>query len=135
MEREGSLRIARGVFLEVQRKTDRLWRAVSSVDSLVVDVMQDPRARGLLAEIQIRYGNKFKVGSQSYNGFWHSPSGRNSAEAQVIALAKAQDWLGVVSEGTGKLICLAENVAFISWEEFARRVITQENFGFMFGGG
>ena len=122
--RSGRARIPEGVYRELQKKTDSLARTVGqwkSKYSFVVDL--DTTALGLLPGIERRYGPPFGVGGKTYRGFWASPSGRKSADSQVVALAMSRGWIAVSNDNSIHGACMLEDVECRRWEEIGRLLL------------
>ena len=125
MMRSGALKLPQGVVGELLRGTDKLKQLVRQYRSDVevkITIQADPRLRDTLADLERKYGERIRLGGNEYPGFWHSRSGRKSADAQVVAVAKVKGWTVVSDNREVKLACLLENVPCIGWTEFARQI-------------
>jgi hypothetical protein len=117
----GALKIAKGVYKEIHRKTDRLFQTLKQWhDKYSIIVELDQRALTLLPDLETKYGQPFKIGSKQYNGFWASSSGRRAVDAQIIALAKTHNWVVVSNDDSVHGACMLENVVCCRWEELGR---------------
>jgi len=115
------------VFRELQQKTDRLAKTIKQWKtkySFVVNL--DPKALELLPDIERNYGPQFSVGGKTYPGFWKSPSGRRSVDAQVVALAESRGWIAVSNDNSIHGACMLENVECRRWEEIGRLLLGPE---------
>ncbi len=125
MVQQGQIKIPEGVFRELQRKTDRLFKTIrqwsESNSECVVEAERVYGLREQLVHIEQRYGNEIVVGAKSYPGFWHSPSGQKAADGQVVAAAKVLNATVVSDDRAVRLACMLEGIPCISWSEFARR--------------
>jgi hypothetical protein len=125
--RSGRVKIPEGVFKELQRKTDKLAKTIEQWKkkySFVVNL--DPEALELLPDIERNYGPQFSVGGKTYPGFWKSPSGRKSVDAQVVALAKSRGWIAVSNDNSIHGACMLEDVECRRWEEIGRLLLGPE---------
>lgn len=86
----------------------------------------DYKALELLPDIEKRYGRRFHIRGKSYRGFWESSSGRKSADAQVLALAKAHGWIAVSNDDSIHGACMLEGVICRRWEEIGRLLLGPE---------
>jgi hypothetical protein len=123
----GRVKIPEGVYKELQQKTDKLAKTIEQWKkrySLVVNL--DPRALELLPDIERNYGPQFSVGGKTYPGFWKSPSGRKSVDAQVVALTKSRGWIAVSNDNSIHGACMLENVECRRWEEIGRLLLGPE---------
>jgi hypothetical protein len=121
------VRIPEGVFRELRRKTDKLAKTIEQWKkkySFVVAL--DPKALELLPDIERNYGPQFSVGGKTYPGFWKSPSGRRSVDAQVVALAKSRRWVAVSNDNSIHGACMLEDVECRRWEEIGRLLLGPE---------
>lgn len=126
---KGHLKIPEGVVREVIRGTDKLAAFVEEYRcSVGVCVSGDERLKEEIAQLERRYGEKIRLGTQEHAGFWRSKAGQKAADAQVVAVAKMSEGGLVVSDdGAVKLACALEGVPCIGWSEFARRLeLTQQ---------
>jgi uncharacterized protein YacL len=117
----GRIKIAEGVYKELQQKTDRLAKTTEQWKkkySFVVNL--DSKALELLRDIERKYGPQFSVGGKTYPGFWKSPSGKKSADSQVIALAKSHGWIAISNDNSINGACMLEDVECRRWEEIGR---------------
>ena len=117
----GRIRIPEGVYKELQQKTDQLAKTIEQWKrkySFVVNL--DTKALELLPDIERKYGPQFSVGGKTYAGFWKSPSGRKSADSQVVALSKIRGWIAVSNDNSINGACMLENVECRRWEEIGR---------------
>jgi hypothetical protein len=125
--RSGRVRIPEGVFRELRRKTDKLANTIEQWKkkySFVVAL--DAKALELLPDIERNYGPQFSVGGKTYPGFWTSPSGRKSVDAQVVALAKSRGWIAVSNDNSIHGACMLEDVECRRWEEIGRLLLGPE---------
>ena len=122
---QGRLRIASGAFAEtvrfrsISRRSKRTlegWHAHGQV-GVVVDY--DSAARSLLPDIDTRYGPQFSMEGVSYGGFWRSRAGRDAADAEVVAFAKAHGWVVISNDRSVHGACLMESVECHRWEHLA----------------
>lgn len=121
LAQSGRLKVPEGVYKESQRQTDKLARTIKQWRdkySVVVDL--DNKALGLLRSIERKYGQPFSLGNIKYPGFWKSPSGRKSADGQVVALAKSRGWTVISNDNSVHGACMFENVKCYRWEEIGR---------------
>lgn len=136
--KSGGLKIPEGVVRELERGTDRLGKFVREQrGQLEVTAWQLPGLRPEVARLERLYGQKIRVGSQEYVGFWRSSAGRKSADAQVVAVAKLLEGVAVSDDRAVKLVCALEGVQCIGWSEFARRLglIKPQQLDLDFGSG
>ena len=126
LARQGQIKIPEGVYRELQRKTDRLFKAVERWARKNSDcIVQIARVHNLadeLARVERQYGEQIVVGTKPYPGFWHGPSGRKAADGQVIAVAKVLNATVVSDDRAVRLACILEGIPCIGWTEFARRI-------------
>lgn len=121
------VKIPEGVYRELQQKTDKLANTIEQWKkkySIVIDL--DPKALELLPDIERNYGPQFSVGGKTYAGFWKSPSGRKSVDAQVVALAKSRKWIAVSNDNSIHGACMLENVECRRWEDIGRLLLRPE---------
>ena len=121
------VKIPEGVYKELQQKTDKLAKTIEQWKkkySVVVNL--DAEALELLPDIERNYGPRFNVGGINYPGFWKSPSGRKSVDAQVVALAKSRGWIAVSNDNSIHGACMLENVECRRWEEIGRLLLGPE---------
>lgn len=120
----GGLRLPERVVKELIDKTDKLAKFVRGQRSHIeVKVRQIPSLHTEIPRLERLYGEKIRVGTQEYTGFWHSRAGRKAADAQVVAVAKSQtNGLAASDDQAVKLACALEGVPCIGWSELARRL-------------
>lgn len=119
--REERAKIPEGVNREARRKTDRLAKTVENWQKkygFIVDL--DYEALAILPKLEQKYGPPFSIGGKKYPGFWKSPSGRKSVDAQVVALAKSRGWIVVSNDDSVHGACMLEDVGCRRWEEIGR---------------
>jgi hypothetical protein len=124
----GKLKIPEGVHKELQQKTDKLAKSIEQWEkkySFIVHL--DHKALELLPDIERKYGPPFSVGGITYPGFWKSPSGKKSVDAQVVALAKSRGWIVVSNDNSIHGACMLENVESRRWEEIGRLLKPEQN--------
>ncbi len=130
MAQEGRIKIPEGIFRELRRRTDRLFKAVERWSQKNSDcIVQIARVHNLadeLARIEQQYGERIVVGTKPYYGFWHSPAGRKAADGQVIAVAKVLNATVVSDDHAVRLACMLEGIPCVGWTEFARRTVTTQ---------
>ena len=123
LAKRGGLKLPEGVVREIKRGTDKLAKLVKENERFVaVSVSRDIRIRDELGSLERRYGNEIIYVRQKYPGFWKSPAGRQSADAQVVAVAKMLGGIAVSDDRAIQLACSLEGVTCIGWAEFARRL-------------
>lgn len=117
------LKLPEGVLREIIRGTDKLasfakteWKTVG------VEIGNDSRLSAETARLENLYGQKIRIGTREYIGFWHSAAGRKAADAEVVAVAKLLIGTVVSDDRAVELACACEGVPCIGWSEFARRV-------------
>jgi hypothetical protein len=123
----GKAKIPEGVYKELKKKTDRLSNTIEQWKkkySFVISL--DLKALELLPDIERKYGPPFSVGGKTYPGFWKSPSGKKSVDAQVVALAKSRVWIVVSNDNSIHGACMLENVKCRRWEEIGRLLMGPE---------
>lgn len=120
MARHGYLRVPEGVCREILRGSDRLMRFVKRKRTSI-EVQIQGSLRELVVEIDQKYGERIRFGSQEYHGFWKNKAGKRAADAQVVAVAKHLSAVCVSDDRAVRLACALENVRCIGWMEFARR--------------
>lgn len=135
LAKNNALRIPEGVWREIKRKTDKIFKKMKKIvekyPSVIVQLKNDQRISGKLYEVERKYGESIQVGNQKYNGFWKSASGKKAAEGQVIAIAKVLNYIVVSDDSAVKLACMLEDIQCIGWTEFARRLgISQQQMLF-----
>jgi hypothetical protein len=119
----GTLRLPEGIVREVLRRTDRLAQWVKKHQpSLEVRFRNHPGSTDHLSRIERTYGEYILIGKRRYPGFWSSPAGRKSADAQVVAVAIVVRATVVSDDQAVRLACSLEGVPCIGWAEFARRI-------------
>jgi uncharacterized protein YacL len=121
MVQRGRVKIPEGVYKELQQRTDQLAKTIKQWKrkySFVINL--DTKALELLPDIERKYGPQFSVGGKTYAGFWKSPSGRKSADSQVVALAKTRGWIAVSNDNSINGACMLEDVECRRWEEIGR---------------
>jgi len=120
------LRFPEGVFREIRRKSDKLKEIIVSLEkkfpAIHVKIGEQKSFQEQWVRIECSYGEVIRVGNRTYPGFWHSQSGRRSADAQLVAVAKVLNGVVVSSDRAVTLCCMLENVAHVGWAEFARQV-------------
>ena len=92
---------------------------------IVVDLDRDAPARLLLPAIENRYGPPFNIGGITYPGFWNSKAGRDAADGEVVAFAKAYGWTVISNDNSIHGACLLENSESHRWEYLARLIEAQ----------
>jgi hypothetical protein len=121
----GYVKIPEGVFREIKRKTDMLSNTLKSWSKsnpdLIIQISGMQILANKLVSIENKYGEKILVANRPYSGLWKSPSGRKSADGQVIAVAKVLGCTAVSDDRAIRLACMLEGVPCIGWTEFARR--------------
>jgi hypothetical protein len=123
----GRVKIPEGVYRELHQKTDKLAKTIEQWQkkhSIVVNL--DTQALALLPDIERNYGPQFNIGGINYPGFWKSPSGKKSVDAQVVALAKSRGWIAVSNDNSIHGVCMLENVKCCRWEEIGRLILGPE---------
>lgn len=125
--RNGQLKMPEGVYRELQRQTDDLARKLKEWEKKYsIAIALDTRALELFRDIETKYDQPFPVGQKTYRGFWSSASGRKSADAQVVALAKAQGWIAISNDDSVHGACMLESVVCRRWEEIGRLLLGPE---------
>ena len=127
MVQKRRIRIPEGVYRELQQKTDQLAKTAEQWKkkySFVVNL--DRKALELLPEIERKYGPQFSVGGKTYPGFWKSPSGKKSVDAQVVALAKSRGWIAVSNDNSVHGACMFEDIACRRWEGIGRLLAPEQ---------
>lgn len=101
-----------------------IFRYLKQLDtkySIVAVLDKDQRARNLLPEMERKYGQPFHVGGVTYAGFWvTSGRGRKTADGQLVAFARANEWVVISNDVNVHGACLLENVECRRWEHIAR---------------
>jgi hypothetical protein len=123
----GKVKIPEGVYKEIKQKTDKLAKTIEQWKkkySFVANL--DYKALEQLPNIEKLYGPQFSVGGKTYPGFWKSPSGKKSVDAQVLALAKSRGWIVVSNDNSIHGACMLENTACRRWEEIGRLLLGPE---------
>lgn len=108
------------VYDELHRGSDRLGKRLAEWRKkydLVVEL--DATALAYLPDIERAYGEDFHLGGVNYSGFWKSSSGRRSADAQLVALAKARGWIVISNDQSVRGACVLEDVRCSTWETLA----------------
>lgn len=127
LARIDTLKIPRGVYRELHRKTDRLAQTLKKwKDKYPIVIELDYKSLQLLTYLEREYGRSFSVGGKHYKGFWASSSGRKSVDAQVIALAKTNKWVAVSNDDSIHGACMLEGVICRRWEEVGRILLGPE---------
>lgn len=120
------LKIPEGVFRELRRRTDKTWKCLDAVRSespdIEVCISRVPQLGHELARIERSYGERIRIGSSEFPGFFKSGSGRKAIDGQVIAVAKKLQGTVVSDDKAIQRTCLCENVECLIWTEFARRL-------------
>jgi uncharacterized protein YacL len=125
--RGGKLKIPEGVYRELQQITDKLAKQIEQWKNKYSFVIQlDRKALEILTDLERKYGPQFNVGGKTYTGFWKSPSGKKSADSQVLALAKSRGWIVVSNDNSIHGACMLENVECRRWEEIGRLLLDPE---------
>lgn len=117
------VRAYRGVSTTLKNAVER-WKDLG----LVVDLDQDADARRLLPEIETRYGEPFSMGGVTYRGLWNSKAGRNAADGEVVAFAKARGWTVISNDVSVHGACYRERIVCHRWEHLAR--VISDHLGF-----
>jgi rRNA-processing protein FCF1 len=124
--RNNALKIPEGVWREIKRKTDKIFKKIEKIiekyPSIIVQVKNDQKIIEKLYEVERKYGEDILIGNQKYAGFWKSLSGKKAAEGQVVAIANVFGYIVVSDDNAAKLACMLENIPCIGWTEFARRL-------------
>ena len=121
------VKIPEGVYKELQQKTDQLAKTIEQWKRKYSFVLNlDTKALELLPDMERKYGPQFSVGGKTYPGFWKSPSGKKSVDAQVVALAKSRDWIAVSNDNSIHGACMFEDVECRRWEEIGRLLLDPE---------
>ncbi len=123
----GKLKIPEGVGRELRQTTDKLTKSIEQWEkkySFIVHL--DHKSLELLPDIERKYGPPFSVGGITYPGFWKSPSGKKSVDAQVVALAKSRGWIVVSNDNSIHGACMLEDVESRRWEEIGRLLFGTE---------
>ncbi len=129
LARQGLLRIPMGVYDEVfshqrEGREKRLLARWKEDARVAVSLDDDAEARSLLPGIERAYGPQFRIGGVTYAGFWNSKAGRDAADGEVVAFAKAYGWTVVSNDGSVRGACLLEGIECHSWEQLAHRLDT-----------
>lgn len=126
LAQEGRTKIPDGVYRELRRKTDKLFKTVEQWANKNGDcIVHIGRVHDLVQEVirvEQQYGEQIVVGTKAHRGFWHSPAGTKAADGQVIATAKVLGATVVSDDRAVCLACMLESVPCIGWTEFARRI-------------
>lgn len=131
LTRRGVLKIPKGVYRELHRKTDRLARILERWKEkydLVVEL--DYKSLQELPNLERDYGNSFTVGDKRYAGFWASASGKHAVDSQVVALAKTHDWVVISNDDSIHGSCMLEGVVCRRWEELGRILLGPQQLSF-----
>ena len=123
----GLLRIPMGVYAEVypyerNSQVKRLLAQWKEDARTTVNLDDDGAAKALLPDIERAYGPPFSIGGITYSGFWRSKAGRDAADGEVVAFAKARGWTVVSNDGSVRGACLLERIECHSWEHLAHRL-------------
>jgi len=126
LAQESCLKIPEGVARELKRKSDNANRIVKALvaqcpDSLV-QIARVPNLGEETARIERLHGEKIRVGTRQYAGFWSTAHGKKAVDGQVVGTAKKLKCTLVSDDGAVRLACMLENVPCIGWSEFARVV-------------
>jgi predicted nucleic acid-binding protein len=122
-DKKGDFKLPEGVVRELIHSTDKLGKFVQQErQHLEVSASRISDLHTEIPRLERLYGEKIRVGTQEYAGFWHSKAGRRAADAQVIAVAKMSSGTVVSDDRAVKLACALEGVPCIGWSEFARRL-------------
>jgi hypothetical protein len=128
---KGYMKVPEGVFRELRRSTDRLYKAVERWSQNCPDcIVQIDRVYNLaneLVRIEQQYGERIQVGVNEHPGFWKSPSGRKAADGQVVAVAKVLKCTVVSDDYAVRLACMLEGIPCIGWTEFVRQAGSSSN--------
>ena len=132
LARQGLLRIPMGVYAEVfphqrEGREKRLLARWKEDARVAVSLDDDAVAKSLLPDIERTYGPQFHIGGLTYAGFWSSKAGRDAADGEVVAFAKAYGWTVVSNDGSVRGACLLEGIECHSWEQLAHRLDTVES--------
>jgi len=121
--KKDKLKLPEGVVRELTKGKDRLARFIGKYEQMLkITIKSEFRLKDELARIEQSYGEEINIGKQKLKGFWHSPSGRKSADGQVIAVAKVKGAVVVSDDNAIKAVCLLENIVCIGWTEYARQI-------------
>ncbi len=119
--KKGFVKLPEGVVREIIHSTDKLARVVRTQQQhFEVAAQHHPALHREIPRLERLYGEKIRVGTKEYGGFWRSKGGRKAADAQVVAVAKLLKGVAVSDDGAVKLACALEGVPCIGWSEFAR---------------
>ncbi len=122
----GYVKILEGVFRELRRKTDKLFKIIEKWknwnSNFIVQISHVHKLQSELARIEREYGEKIPLEKNDYPGFWKSPSGKKAADGQVIAVAKVLECKVVSDDLAVRLACMLEGIACIGWTEFVRQM-------------
>jgi hypothetical protein len=88
----------------------------------VITLAGDVELETALTEIESAYGETIEVGNRKCSGFWRSRAGRTAADGQVVAAGKVRGYTVVSNDQAILLACMVEDIASITWTEFARRL-------------
>jgi hypothetical protein len=122
--RTSSFKLPEGVVRELIHATDRLGKFVQEQrQHFELAARQISALHSEIPRLERLYGEKIRLGTQEYAGFWHSRAGQKAADAQVVAVAKLlKGGVAVSDDQAVKLVCALEGVPCIGWSEFARRL-------------
>ena len=130
LAKRSEMRIPEGVCREIKRQTDVARGTVEALATkfpgCIATMRSSPDLQTAFARTERLYGEKIRVGKQEYPGFWHSPSGKKSADGQVVAVAKILRSTAISDDKAIQRACLCEDVPCIGWTEFARRCMLYE---------
>ena len=119
---QGRLRIASGAYAEtlrfrsVSQRSKRMLEDWYTRGQVVVVVDDDNSAQSLLPYIATQYGPPFGLKGVNYGGFWKSRAGQDAADAEVVAFAKAHEWVVISNDHSVHGACLMESVECHRWE-------------------
>ncbi|MFQ5874585.1 MAG: hypothetical protein ACE5JL_12400 [Dehalococcoidia bacterium] len=116
----GRLKIPGAVTRDLRKRSDLGKRIAAWKTTYGVVLELDLPALTLLPDIETKYGNGFNIGGMTYPGLWAGPRARKSADAQVIALAKARAWTVISNDKSVHGACALEDVPCRRWEEVTR---------------
>jgi hypothetical protein len=122
---DGRLKLPEGIYRELQRRHDKLFKVVDGWSRQNTDVVvRIGTVHNLafeLARIEEQYGERITVGGVEYRGFWYSQAGQKAADGQLVAVAKVLGAIVVSEDKAVRLACMLEDVSCIGWAEFARK--------------
>jgi hypothetical protein len=124
----GRIVLVEGVFREIRRHTDELWKRALQWDEKhgAVIRIHDHRVKEEISRVDRKYGPDFSIGGRTRKGFWKSKSGSRAADAQVVAYSKYKGLIIVSNDQAINDAALLENVPCITWQEFYRRLSIDE---------